>query len=62
VILSDIIYGPIGDLRAVSVALNEHFLFSTAQEAQRIALQRSHLRDLGLDLEEGRMEPIALYG
>src|SRR5262249_28040258 len=61
VILSEVIWGTIGELRSFAGKLNEHLLLNDIGDAQALVRRHDVLASQGEDVEVGEMEPFAIY-
>ena len=61
VILNEVIWGTIDELRSFAGKLNEHLLLNDIGDAQALVSRHDVLASQGEDVEEGEMEPFAIY-
>jgi len=61
VLLNEVIYGTDAHLRRFAEALNESLLVPSLEVARELIAKRSQLAAVGADLEEGNMEPMAIF-
>ncbi len=61
VVLNEVIWGRIDELRSFAGKLNEHLLLKTLGDAQALARVHDSLAREGRDVEDGEVEPFAIY-